>query len=209
MKGLWYACHSWLHCHLNNKLVESNGHFEYRHRMINKLDNSNVEVAKQIFTTFQNSYKIEAQLIGTLDFPPLARSVRDIENSTTLFYGFSEKESLAAVIEFVINGELLDINSLTVDPCYFRNGIADKLISYVLHKFNFSKAIVETAVVNTPAINLYKKHGFVEFKRWTPSHGIEKLAMSVEMHHLQGARCEGDYHEWYQANGQKACACNK
>ena len=41
--------------------------------------------------------------------------------------------------------------------------------------------MVETAVVNTPAINLYKKHGFVEFKRWTPAHGIEKLAMSVEL----------------------------
>ena len=40
--------------------------------------------------------------------------------------------------------------------------------------------MVETAVVNIPAISLYKKHGFVEFKRWTPSHGIKKLAMSVE-----------------------------
>jgi hypothetical protein len=46
--------------------------------------------------------------------------------------------------------------------------------------FSFSKAIVETAVVNEPAINLYKKHGFVEFKRWTPAHGIEKLALSIE-----------------------------
>ncbi len=44
---------------------------------------------------------------------------------------------------------------------------------------DLSYARVETAVANTPAINLYKKHGFVEFKRWTPSHGIEKLAMSV------------------------------
>ncbi len=148
--------------------------------MINKLDNSDAKVAKQIFTTFQNSYKIEAQLIGTLDFPPLSRSVRDIKNSTTLFYGFSISESLAGIIEIVINGEYLVINSLTVDPYYFRRGIADKLISFVLQNLNASKAIVETAVVNTPAINLYKKHGFVEFKRWTPSHGIEKLAMSVD-----------------------------
>ena len=46
--------------------------------------------------------------------------------------------------------------------------------------FDFSEAIVETAVVNTPAIKLYNKHGFIEFKTWTPSHGIQKLAMSVE-----------------------------
>ena len=148
--------------------------------MIKKLDNSNAKVANEIFTVFQRSYKIEAQLIGTLDFPPLSRSAKNIEHSTSLFYGFSEKESLAAVIEIVIKGNLLEIDSLTVDPNYFRQGIADKLISYVLNNINLTRAVVETAVVNIPAINLYKKHGFVVFKRWTPSHGIEKLAMSIE-----------------------------
>jgi len=149
--------------------------------MITKLDNSNEEVANQIFTIFQSSYKIEAQLIGTLDFPPLLRSAKDIEHSKTLFYGFSENECLAAIIEIVIEDKHLEIDSLTVDPNYFRKGIANKLISYVLEIIDFSEAIVETAVVNIPAINLYKKHGFVEFKRWTPSHGIQKLAMSVNM----------------------------
>lgn len=148
--------------------------------MINKLDHLNEEVASQIFTVFQNSYKIEAQLIGVIDFPPLLRSTKDIVNSETLFYGFNENESLTAVIEITIEDKLLDIHSLTVDPKYFRKGIANKLITYVLEKIDFSKAIVETAVVNIPAINLYKKHGFVEFKRWTPSHGIQKLAMSIE-----------------------------
>ncbi|NQZ26898.1 MAG: GNAT family N-acetyltransferase [Colwellia sp.] len=148
--------------------------------MIKKLDNSNTDVANKIFTIFQNSYKIEAELIGAVVFPPLLRSAKDIENSTTLFYGFSENDCLAAIIEIVIEDKHLDINSLTVDPNYFKKGIASKLISYVLGITDFSKAIVETAVVNIPAINLYKKHGFVEFKKWTPSHGIEKIAMSVE-----------------------------
>ncbi|NQY50009.1 MAG: GNAT family N-acetyltransferase [Colwellia sp.] len=148
--------------------------------MIKKLNNSNEDVANKIFTLFQNSYKIEAELIGAVVFPPLLRSAKDIENSTTLFYGFSENDCLAAIIEIVIEDKHLDINSLTVNPNYFKKGIASKLISYVLGITDFSKAIVETAVVNIPAINLYKKHGFVEFKKWTPSHGIEKIAMSVE-----------------------------
>jgi len=147
--------------------------------MITKLDHSNEEHAKQIYTIFQNSYKVEAQLIGTLNFPPLLRSAKDIENSATLFYGFIENKCLAAIIEVDIENNHLHIDSLTVDPSYFRKGIANKLISYVLETIEFSKASVETAVVNVPAINLYKKHGFVEFKRWTPSHGIEKLAMSI------------------------------
>lgn len=148
--------------------------------MITKLENSNEEIAHQIYTIFQNSYKVEAQLIGVLEFPPLLRSTKDIITSQTDFYGFSDNNCLAAIIEIIIEDNHLEINSLTVDPTYFRKGIADKLLSYILISFEFKDAMVETAVVNKPAINLYKKHGFVEFKKWTPSHGIEKLAMSVQ-----------------------------
>ena len=148
--------------------------------MITTLDNSDVNVASQIFAVFQRAYKVEAQLIGTLNFPPLSRTVDHIKASTTQFYGFSENKCLAAVIEIAIDNEHLAIDSLTVDPDYFRKGIANKLIHHVLGNIGFSVATVETAVVNTPSIALYKKHGFVEFKRWTPAHGIEKLAMSIE-----------------------------
>ena len=145
--------------------------------MITKLEHSSEKIAEQIFTVFQNSYKIEAQLIEALDFPPLSRSTKDIQNSTTQFYGFIENNCLAGVMEIVIENKRLKIDSLTVDPHYFRKGIAHKLIDYVLGSMVVSEARVETAVANLPAINLYKKHGFVEFKRWTPSHGIEKLTM--------------------------------
>tara|TARA_R110000787_G_scaffold12692_1_gene40810 strand:+ start:112 stop:567 length:456 start_codon:yes stop_codon:yes gene_type:complete len=148
--------------------------------MITKLENANDNIANQIHTVFQNAYKVEAQLIGVTDFPPLLRTAENIVNAKTDFYGFSVHNCLAAIIEIAIDEKHLDIHSLTVDPKYFRKGIADKLINYVLKTFNISVAIVETAVVNKPAINLYKKHGFLEYKRWTPSHGIEKLAMSVE-----------------------------
>ena len=148
--------------------------------MISKLDNSNEEVGNQIFTVFQNSYKVEALIINASNFPPLSRSIKDIKNSGTLFYGFTENGYLAGVIEVATKGKHLEIDSLTVDPKYFKKGIAGKLISYALDLFEFTEAIVETAVDNDPAINLYKKHGFIEFKRWTPSHGIQKLAMSVK-----------------------------
>ena len=147
--------------------------------MIIRLDNANNAIAKHIFTVFQRSYKIEAQLIGTTVFPPLSRRIKDIENSTTQFYGFIENNCLAAVIEIAASQQQLEINSLTVDPDFFRKGIAGKLIGFTLANFKFTKAFVETAVVNLPAIELYRKHGFVEFKRYTPSHGIEKIAMSL------------------------------
>jgi ribosomal protein S18 acetylase RimI-like enzyme len=148
--------------------------------VISKLNNSAEDVAKRIHRIFQNSYKVEAELIGTQSFPPLARTAKDIANSETSFYGYSENNDLAAIIEIAIDAGHLEIHSLTVDPAHFRKGIADKLIDYTLNSFDFSEAIVETALVNVPAISLYKKHGFVEFKQFTPSHGIEKLAFVFE-----------------------------
>jgi ribosomal protein S18 acetylase RimI-like enzyme len=148
--------------------------------LITQLEHKNKRIATQIFTVFQNSYEIEAQLIGVSNFPPLQRTVNDIAASDTRFYGFFDNECLAAIIEITVDDQMLDICSLTVEPRFFRKGIADKLVDYVLSEFEFEKAVVETAVANAPAIKLYKKHGFVEFKRWTPSHGIKKLAMAVE-----------------------------
>ncbi len=148
--------------------------------MITKLENMNKDVADKIYTVFQNSYQVEAQLIGTLNFPPLSRGVKDIENSINEFYGFIVDGCLAAVVEIAMENKHLEINSLTVDPKYFRKGIASKLISFILNGFDATIITVETAVVNEPAIILYKKHGFVEFKRWTPSHGIEKIAMRIQ-----------------------------
>ncbi|NKC19109.1 GNAT family N-acetyltransferase [Pseudoalteromonas sp. S4498] len=149
--------------------------------MIRQLDNSDVLVAEKIFQTFQNSYKIEAMLIGASYFPPLSRTVEGISSATSHFYGYFENQNLAAVIELVIVKKTLEIDSLTVDPNYFRKGIAGKLLRFALSEFNVEKVFVETATANTPAIALYQKYGFVEYKRWLPAHGIEKLALVINI----------------------------
>lgn len=149
--------------------------------MIRQLDNSNAWIADSIFQTFQNSYKIEATLIGARYFPPLSRTVEEISSATSHFYGYFENKNLAAVIEIAIIEKTLEIDSLTVDANYFRKGIAGKLLRFALSEFNVEKVIVETASANTPAIALYQKYGFVEYKRWLPAHGIEKVALAVNI----------------------------
>lgn len=149
--------------------------------MIDKLEHTQTAVARRIYQVFQSSYKIEAALIGVTDFPPLSRTVSDIEQAHTQFYGFYEHEhELAAVVEITYRESVLHINSLTVSPDHFRKGIAGKLLAFLFDTFDFHQAIVETAVVNTPAIELYKKAGFVEVKQYTPSHGIPKTVMSTQ-----------------------------
>lgn len=148
--------------------------------MIRELNNKHKVMTEQIFDVFQNAYQVEAALIHADNFPPLNRTIEDIAHATTQFYGYFESDNLAGVIEVKVDGQRLEIDSLTVDPTYFRKGIAKKLLIWLLEHFEFSQVLVETAVENTPAIALYQKVGFVEFKRWTPAHGIPKVALSIE-----------------------------
>lgn len=145
--------------------------------MIQKLNHLNSSVSEQIYQVFQSSYRIEAERIGVTDFPPLKRRSVDIASAATAFLGFVKEQKLAAVIEVEISDKTLDIHSLTVSPDFFKQGIAGQLMHYVLTKFEFTQAIVETASANIPAIKLYEKFGFSVFKQWTPAHGIEKVAM--------------------------------
>ncbi len=88
-----------------------------------------------------------------------------------------EGRQLRAVIEVELASDVLEIHSLVVAPEFFRKGIAGQLLQHVFSLGDFEKTLVETASKNKPAILLYEKHGFKEIKRWTPEHGIEKVAM--------------------------------
>ena len=153
--------------------------------MIQQLNITAPEVSQQIYQVFQSSYKIEADLIGVENFPPLSRTVEQIQQSSNEFYGVIVEGELAGVIEITLNegavesiaNTTLEIDSLTVSPLYFKQGIASRLIEFVLQNKAFEYAIVETAAVNQPAIKLYEKHGFKVFKQFTPAHGIEKVAL--------------------------------
>lgn len=147
--------------------------------MTKKLQHSRHDIARQIFSVFQRSYLVEAQIIGVKGFPPLARTIEDIRVAETGFYGYFCDDRLAAVIEISCQSGHLDICSLTVDPDFFRRGIAGRLLQFVLHNVKHRFATVETAVSNRPAILLYEKHGFVKTKEWTPSHGIPKVAFKL------------------------------
>ncbi|WP_306424023.1 GNAT family N-acetyltransferase [Patiriisocius marinus] len=73
------------------------------------------------------------------------------------------------------NNEFTHINSLVVDPRFFRQGIAKKMMEFVFETFDSKLFIVETGLENGPATQLYKKFGFKEVKQWDTDHGIRKI----------------------------------
>lgn len=143
--------------------------------MIEKLQNNDIEISKKIFSVFQVSYAVEAKLLGATNFPPLKRSLENYIKSNTLFFGYFKNKNLAGVIEIDCNNNYTHINSLVVDPKFFRQGIARKLMDFTFNTFDSNLFTVETGLKNDPAITLYKKFGFKEVKQWDTDHGVRKV----------------------------------
>ena len=145
--------------------------------MINKINNKNYNQTEKIYHVFQDSYAIEAKILKAADFPPLKRTISEFIDSDTLFLGYTKGQDLAAVIELDIDKQSIHIQSLVVDPQFFRLGIAGKLIDFVFNNFETKYFTVETGLDNLPAISLYKKYGFVESKQYDTNHGIRKIRL--------------------------------
>ena len=143
--------------------------------MIKKLQNNDIEISKKIRSVFQVSYKVEAKLLRAVNFPPLKRPLESYVNSNTEFFGYLKNKELAGVIEIDHNDNYTHINSLVIDPKFFRQGIARKLIEFVFNTFDSNLFVVETGLENGPATELYKKFDFKEVKQWNTGHGIRKI----------------------------------
>ena len=143
--------------------------------MIQRIEHRIKDEAKKIRRIFQISYKIEAQLLGAIKFPPLERPISAFENCANNFFGYYEDGNLVAVIEMKREENSMHIQSLVVDPDYFRRGIARKLILFVLNHFERSQFTVETGKNNSPARKLYEGFDFKLIKTYVADENIEKV----------------------------------
>lgn len=109
------------------------------------------------------SYRIEADLIGFDNIPPLHDTVDIISETEETFYGLYIEEKLAGIVSYMVEGGVFDIYRMAVHPNYFRKGIGDRLLTYMLKigQDEFvEKFVVSTGMKNEPAKQLYFKHGF-------------------------------------------------
>ena len=143
--------------------------------MIKKLDHTNVKIATEIRTVFQVSYAVEAELLKAKEFPPLKRTINEFLESKNDFYGYLIDDVVGAVIELINIGKSIHIQSLVVDPKFFRQGIAQSLISYLFESFESEIYTVETGAENQPAVTLYEKNGFVEIEQYYAEFDIRKV----------------------------------
>jgi ribosomal protein S18 acetylase RimI-like enzyme len=135
------------------------------YQLIEQLDNHIKEVAKAMRAIQIPAYQIEAELMGFDGIPQLKETAEDLQKSDETFIGYFNAE-LKGFISYKKEGRLIDIHRLVVSPGSFRQGIASKLLSFLLETFQDFDFIVSTGQANIPAKNLYISFGFIEQKNF-------------------------------------------
>lgn len=132
---------------------------------IKLLDIRNKEIAENVVALQRASYKVEAELIGSHEIPPLHETVEELCESEETFCGAFIEEELVGMVSYIVDGGIFDIYRMAVSPKHFRKGIGNMLLEYVLNlgKDEFvEKFVVSTGMKNEPAKHLYLKNGFVQ-----------------------------------------------
>lgn len=141
------------------------------------LDHRDREVAERIHVIQVAAYEQEAHLLGAVNFPPLRRKIEDIERSADCFLGARLDSMVVGAIAIAglePAGEL-QISSLVVLPQFHRRGVGRALLGAVISRFGDQSLTVSTGTLNQPALKLYAKFGFFEFRQ-CPS-GEEAILM--------------------------------
>lgn len=128
--------------------------------MIKNIDIKDNKTAEAVLQLQLSSYKIEADIIGYQDLPPLKDTAADLQQSGEVFLGYFIDEKLAGVISFKLEQNEVDIHRLIVSPHYFRQGIAQQLLTDLESRSQRETIKVATASKNAPAIRFYLKNRF-------------------------------------------------
>lgn len=135
--------------------------------MIKEINISNRKNAKKVLNIQIPSYKVEAEIIGSYEIPPLKDTINTLQQCGETFFGYYLNEELCGAISIKVENERVDIHRLIVHPSHFRKGIAQRLLNFLESNLDFSTIKVATGSKNNPAVSFYKKNGFENIKEVT------------------------------------------
>lgn len=135
---------------------------------------------RQIWALQHIAYRIEAELIGAKDLPPLMDTVESLRRCNETFYAdFDEDGEIrgAVAVETEKPGTLT-ISRMMVHPASHKQGIASRLLEYVFSQYaEVSLYIVSTGILNEPAVSLYRKYGFEPVETFEVAPGVELMTL--------------------------------
>ena len=106
-------------------------------------------------------------------------------NSFTQYYVYKDNEEVVAFINYQIMYERAELIQINVLESKQNNGIASKLIEYMISDCinnNVNSITLEVRIDNFNAIHLYEKYGFIEIgKRKGYYNGIDAILMERKL----------------------------
>lgn len=126
--------------------------------MIRPIDLSAEGVAESVVDIQRAAYRVEADLIGFDDIPPLHEDARQVRQHRLQWLGSWEGDRLVGVIGWTLDDDVCDIDRLAVHPDFARRGHGRALVGKLLKHRTIT---VSTGTANAPARRLYESLGFV------------------------------------------------
>jgi ribosomal protein S18 acetylase RimI-like enzyme len=138
------------------------------HATIRPIEHEVVDTASELLALQLRAYAQEAELLGAIYFPPLERTVEDIQGCAESFRAALLDGRMVGAVSVRDDEEGLGTNvaSLVVDPPFQRRGIGRALLASVVSTHGRGALTVQTGVKNIPALALYREYGFNELRRW-------------------------------------------
>jgi ribosomal protein S18 acetylase RimI-like enzyme len=138
-----------------------------------RLDLSDASLASELLTLQRRAYRVEADLIGAEEIPPLRETLAELQACGETFLGARVEGALAGAISWRVDGETIDLHRLVVDPAHFRKGVGLALVRAALAAEPRARcAIVQTGASNEPARALYQREGFMPVDEVEPTPGL-------------------------------------
>lgn len=144
--------------------------------MIRQCSLQDDDTVRQIWSLQHIAYRIEAELIGAKELPPLMDTLESLRRCGETFYAeFDEEDEIHGVVAVECEQTgTLTISRMMVHPAYARQGIGSHLLEHVFSRYpDVPLYIVSTGTRNEPAVKLYRKQGFEPVEAFEVSPGVE------------------------------------
>jgi ribosomal protein S18 acetylase RimI-like enzyme len=149
---------------------------------LSRVDVSDAGVAAELLELQRRAYLVEAELIGSDEIPPLRETVAELQACGETFLVARDSSGvLSGAISWRVDGSVIDLHRLVVDPAWFRQGVGSALVRAALASApDVERAVVQTGAANAPAIALYRREGFEAAGELEPVHGL-RIARFVKL----------------------------
>lgn len=124
------------------------------------LDLSDPSTAAAVLRLQHAAYRVEADLIGFEDIPPLHETLMQLVGTPLQWLGVRSPDGdIAAALAYTTDDTSVDIDRLVVSPDLFRNGYGSALVAAIDPT---ATVTVSTGSANVPAHRLYEGLGFAK-----------------------------------------------